>query len=567
MGMHAPRDGVDSLTITAAGTALSFSLPRAGTPAITHWGASPSGDTGEFASELAASEDGGVPHSSLDAPRRLSVLPGQAESWAGTAGLELHRAKGTLFSRFELEAVEDRDDSGVTFLLMDAAAGLRVELAYDLDAHGVLRVAAELSNTGSDAIELDALRILLPLPARAGELLDLTGRWAAERRPQRSPLVDGTHRRAARRGRPGHDSPLLSMAGIPGFGFRHGEVWAAHLAWSGDGEYLVERLSEGAGVLSSLIGVGEHLLPGELRLARGESYRTPDAVFVWSDAGIDGLSERLHSSVRAGAAHPRRPRPLVLNTWEAVYFDHALDPLNRLAEAASAVGVERFVLDDGWFAGRRSDRAGLGDWFVDRSVWPDGLAPLAERVRELGMEFGLWFEPEMVNPGSRLETEHPEWMLAPSDGYGPSWRSQHALNLAHPGAWEYLLERISSLVAELDIAFIKWDHNRDLAEPTDRRSGSAGVHAQTQALYALLDELHRRHPGLEIESCASGGGRVDLGILERTQRVWASDTNDPVARQTVQRWTGVLLPPELVGSHVGPRARTSPGGRRTSPSG
>ncbi|MDP9026319.1 MAG: alpha-galactosidase, partial [Actinomycetota bacterium] len=560
--MHGPLDALSGLAISAAGTTVSFSLPPAGLPAITYWGADPGGDADAFAAGLAASDDGGVAHSSLDTARRVSVLPGQAESWAGTAALELQRAGRALFPRFALEAIEDRDESGVTFLMTDGAAGLRVELAYDLDAHGVLRAAAELTNTGPDALDLDAFRILLPLPARADEVLDLTGRWSSERRPQRSALVDGTHRRAARRGRPGHDSPLLSMAGAPGFGFRHGEVWAAHLAWSGDSEYLVERLSEGVGVLSSLLGVGENLLPGELRLDPGESYRTPDAVFVWSDAGIDGLSARLHASVRAGAAHPRRPRPLVLNTWEAVYFDHAFEPLNRLAEVAASVGVERFVLDDGWFLDRRNDRAGLGDWFVDPAVWPDGLEPLAARVRELGMEFGLWFEPEMVNPGSRLETEHPEWMLASSAGYGPSWRTQHVLNLAHPDAWDYLLERISSLVASLDIAFIKWDHNRDLAEPIDRRTGTAGVHAQTGALYALLDELHRRHPGLEIESCASGGGRIDLGILERTQRVWASDTNDPVARQGIQRWTGVLLPPELVGSHVGPK-RTHTTGRVT----
>jgi alpha-galactosidase len=339
-------------------------------------------------------------------------------------------------------------------------------------------------------------------------------------------------------------------------------VWATHLAWSGDSEYLVERLPEGVGVLSALIGGGENLAAGEVSLEPGESYRTPDAVFVWSDAGIDGLSARLHASLRARTAHPHRPRPLVLNTWEAVYFHHALEPLTALAEVASGIGVERFVLDDGWFLGRRDDTSGLGDWHVDATVWPEGLEPLAARVRELGMEFGLWFEPEMVNPGSHLETEHPDWMLAPVDGYGPEWRHQQVLNLAHPDAWQYLLERISSLVQDLDIAFIKWDHNRDLAEAIDRRTGAVGVHAQTRALYALLDELHRRHPALEIESCASGGARIDLGILERTQRVWASDTNDPVARQNIQRWTGVLLPPELVGSHVGPtRAHTT--GRET----
>jgi alpha-galactosidase len=550
------------VAISAAGTTIGFSLSGGMMPAITYWGGSPDGDLSAFAEQLAASEDGGVPRSSLDVARRVPVIPGQAELWPGAPGLEAHRASGAIFPRFELEAVENRSASGVTYLLVDVAAGLRVEVAYDLDIHGVLRVAAELVNTGEEPLTVDAVRLLLPLPGRAEELLDLTGRWSGERRPQRSTLTDGTRRRAARRGRPGHDSPLLSIAGTQGFGFRSGEVWAAHLAWSGDSEYLVERLSEGVGVLGSLIGVGENLLVGEVLLEPGDGYRTPDAVFVWSDAGIDGLSARLHASIRRAAAHPSRPRPLVLNTWEAVYFDHALAPLIELAEVASSIGVERFVLDDGWFLDRRNDSAGLGDWFVDSAVWPEGLEPLAARIRELGMEFGLWFEPEMVNPGSRLEAEHPDWMLAPAAGYGPAWRRQHTLNLAHPDAWQYLLERISALVTELDIAFIKWDHNRDLGEPVDRRTGRAGLHAQTRALYALLDELHLRHPGLEIESCASGGGRVDLGILERTQRVWTSDSNDPVDRQAIQRWTGVLLPPELIGSHVGPK-RTHITGRET----
>ncbi len=555
-------DTPHSLAISAAGTALCFSVLDDGSPAITHWGAAPADDLDTFAAELAASEAGGATHSSVDAARRVPLLPGQAESWAGTPGLEVHRGARAVFPRLVLGAIESRDASGVTFVLEDTANGIRVEVAYDLDSHGVLRTAAELHNTGADPLDLVALRLLLPLPARADELLDLTGRWSGERRPQRSRLTDGSRRRAARHGRPGHDSPTLSMAGTPGFGFRSGEVWAVHLAWSGDGEYLVERLPEGVGVLSSFLGAGENLLPGELNLGPGESYRTPDVVFVWSDQGIDGVSARVHASLRGRAAHPRRPRPLVLNTWEAVYFRHALEPLSALADVAASIGVERFVLDDGWFLDRRNDTAGLGDWHVDAAVWPDGLEPLAAHVRELGMEFGLWFEPEMVNPGSRLEAEHPEWMLAPVAGYGPEWRHQQVLNLAHPDAWEYLLERVSTLITDLEVAFVKWDHNRDLVEAVDRRTGRAGVHTQTRALYALLDELHRRHPGLEIESCASGGGRVDLGILERTQRVWASDTNDPVARQAIQRWTQVLLPPELVGSHVGPkRAHTT--GRET----
>jgi alpha-galactosidase len=279
-------------------------------------------------------------------------------------------------------------------------------------------------------------------------------------------------------------------------------------------------------------------------------------VFTWSGDGLDGASARVHRWLRARPQHPARPRPLVLNTWEAVYFDHDLGKLTALAESAAAIGVERFVLDDGWFGSRRDDTSGLGDWVVSPAVWPGGLRPLADRVRALGMEFGLWVEPEMVNPDSDLARAHPDWLLADAGRLPRASRRQVVLDVAQPGAYAYLLERLSALIDEIGIAYLKWDHNRDLNEslhpPESDGRRVAGVRTQTLAVYALLDELRARHPGLEIESCSSGGARVDLGILERTDRVWASDCNDPLERQAIQRWTGLLLPPELVGSHVGP---------------
>jgi alpha-galactosidase len=241
---------------------------------------------------------------------------------------------------------------------------------------------------------------------------------------------------------------------------------------------------------------------------------------------------------------------VTLNVWEAVYFNHDLDHLVDLAERAVAVGVERYVLDDGWFLGRRDDSAGLGDWHVDPAVWPDGLRPLVEHVRALGMQFGLWFEPEMVNPDSRLAVEHPEWILAAPGRWPKLARHQVILDVAHPDAYAYLLERLDALVSEHAIDYLKWDHNRDLLEAIHQ--GGAGVHAQTAAVYRLLAELRSRHPGLEIESCSGGGARIDYGILEHTDRVWTSDTNDALERQAIQRWTGLLLPPELMGCHIGP---------------
>lgn len=396
--------------------------------------------------------------------------------------------------------------------------------------------------------------LVLPVSPVATELFDLAGRWGRERAPQRAPLVVGTHARENRRGRTGPDAPLVLAAGTAGFGTRGGEVWAVHVAWSGNHVSYAERLSTGAAVL----GGGELLLPGEIVLAAGESYTGPWVYAAHSADGLDGIAARCHTHLRARRHHPRRPRPVVLNTWEAVYFDHDLARLTELARLAAEVGVERYVLDDGWFRHRRDDTAGLGDWYVDEAVWPDGLHPLVDAVRGLGMEFGLWVEPEMVNPDSDLARAHPEWLLATGGRRPLPSRNQQVLDLGQAGAHAYVLERLDALLTSYDIAYLKWDHNRDLLDAGSGPDGVPGVAAQTRAVHGLLDELRARHPRVEIESCSSGGLRVDLEILERTDRVWGSDVIDPLERQQIQRWTAQLLPPELVGSHVGaPRSHTT----------
>jgi alpha-galactosidase len=231
---------------------------------------------------------------------------------------------------------------------------------------------------------------------------------------------------------------------------------------------------------------------------------------------------------------------------------HDRDRLFALADAAADVGAERYVLDDGWFRGRRHDRAGLGDWYVDSGVYPDGLHPLIDHVRGLGMEFGLWVEPEMVNPDSDLARAHPDWLLSTGGRQPILSRHQQVLDLDNVDAFGYVEERLNAILDEYPIGYLKWDHNRDLQDAGHPPRGAAGVHAQTLALYRLMAALKARHPGLEIESCSSGGGRADLGVMERADRIWASDTNDALERQRIQRWTGLLLPPELVGCHVGP---------------
>ncbi|GAA1058349.1 alpha-galactosidase [Agromyces luteolus] len=526
------------------GTSVVLDHARAALPTIVHWGA----DLGAVtADDLDAVAIAALPQrvsGGLDRPAALTLIPQDADGWLGTPGLAGHRGGRAFSTRLVTDAIEV-DGASAVIRATDASAGLAATIELHVTDSGLLRQRITLENVAAEPYALTALAPTFPVPLGADELLDTTGRHLRERSPQRHAFTIGTHLRESRRGRPGSDASLLLAAGRTGFGFERGLVHAVHTAWSGNHRLLGERTPTGEAFLSA----GELLVPGEIELAEGESYTTPWAIGSWGD-GLNELSKRFHDELRARPQHPRRPRPVTLNTWEAVYFDHDLDTLTALAERAARVGVERFVLDDGWFRGRRDDTAGLGDWFVDEGVWPDGLGPLIDRVRGLGMEFGLWVEPEMVNLDSDLAREHPDWILRGRDDLPVPARQQHVLDLANPDAWEYLLDRLDALLAEYDIAYLKWDHNRDLLEAGAADSGRPRVHENVLALYRLLAALKRRHPGLEIESCASGGARVDLGILEHTDRIWTSDTLDPIERLQIQKYTGLLVPTELMGAHL-----------------
>ena len=230
------------------------------------------------------------------------------------------------------------------------------------------------------------------------------------------------------------------------------------------------------------------------------------------------------------------------NCWEAVYFHHKPEELKDIASRAAALGAERFVLDDGWFGQRDSEDSGLGDWQIDPRKWPDGLDPLIEHVHGLGMSFGLWFEPEMVSPESDLFRAHPDWVLGhPEQTTG---RGQLVLDLSLPEVRDHLFAAISAVLSAHEIDYVKWDHNRLLPHADA---------AQARGTYELLDRLREAHPAVEIESCAAGGGRIDFGILERTHRVWLSDSNDALERLRIQHESALLLPAAVAGSHVGPR--------------
>ena len=514
----------------------------AGMPRVLYWGL----PLDRFAPAVTERP---VPKASLNDNPNLGLLIEGSSGFGGRPGIEGHRPDGTGWSpTFSVVGEPVVSNASASFQLADEVAGLGLALELELSAPGPLIVRTELTNTGTSPYVVTTLAPSIPVPAHAVDLQTFGGRWCLEFQPDRLPFR-GLTVVENRRGRTSHARLPAMFCGTAGFTEQLGEVWGIQLAWSGNFEVTAEAVNDGRRHLQA----GVLLAPGEVSLEPGDSFRAPEVIGVYSNAGLSTASQQFHRYVRSFANQPGpdRPRPVLLNTWEAVYFDHDLDTLKGLADVASSVGVERFVLDDGWFGHRRDDTAGLGDWWVSPDVWPDGLGPIVDHVVGLGMEFGLWFEPEMVNPDSDLYREHPEWTLT-TDGYEPPLgRNQLVLDVGRLEVRQYLFGRISELLAAYDISYIKWDMNRDVVQGSGA-DGRAGSWRHVLGLYQLLADLRAAHPDVEIESCSSGGGRADLGILQHTERIWTSDGNDAVDRQAMQRGFSMLLPPEVMGAHIGP---------------
>ena len=440
--------------------------------------------------------------------------------------------------------------------LADADTGLILEQVFRLAPGGGFVLRVMLANGSPLPITIDHLAsALLPLPAGLDRILSWRGRHAAEFVECVEPLPAQQWQRQGRRGLPGHGGPPgLYLLG-EGAGWHDGLVLAAQLGWSGDAALTVERDDEGRQILAAGAQGGVTLQPGTVWVA-------PSLLLAISKRGLNGAMQQMHALLRGCMEWPQGtgvgampPRPVHLNSWEACYFRHDQSRILELARAAAAIGAERFVLDDGWFKGRDHDRAGLGDWTADGQKYPDGLKPLADAVNALGLQFGLWVEPEMVNPDSDLYRAHPEWALHVPGGPQPTARNQLVLNLSLPQVQEYLFAALDRLLTDAPIAYLKWDHNRDLAP--------AGGLGQVRGLYSLLARLRAAHPHVEIESCAGGGGRIDAGIAAYTHRFWTSDNLDAVSRVTIQRGFQAFFPPELMGAHVGASPAHATGRRQS----
>ncbi|MFO6446094.1 alpha-galactosidase [Erythrobacter sp. NE805] len=515
---------------------LVFALAVGGTADLAYAG--PRLPEDEDLAMLAAAAARGRHESQPDVPPVPGLLPERKAGWSGTPAVALRRAGARVDTDFGVSGWE-AGEGALAIRFADRLAGVEVLVRWRIGAGGVLRCSASLVNTGEAPLEVERLAALaLPVPARFTEATRFAGRWAAEMQEHRRPLrPDGLARESAI-GKPGFlgGSWLLLHAGE--------ETLGVHLAGSGDHWLALDPDTPGAADGRAQLAVGAVLGAGEVVLAPGDAFATPEAILALAP-DRSALAQAFHDHARAVLPDRKDwgPRKVHLNSWEALGFNLSEEGLIRLAEDAAALGIERFVLDDGWFGGRRNDRTSLGDWTVSPDVFPDGLAPLIARVRELGMDFGLWVEPEMVSPDSDLYRAHPDWCLHTEGRERPTMRGQLALDMARAEVRDYLFERLDTLLRENAIAYLKWDHNRDLFPSAS---------GQAEGFYALLDRLRAAHPRVEIESCSSGGGRIDFGVLTRVHRVWPSDNNDAIERLRIIPAWSQFVPLEVLGSHVGP---------------
>ena len=432
------------------------------------------------------------------------------------------------------------DPHALEVILKDISRAITVTLHYKIDPEtGILARSATVENGEKQPIVIEQeAAAAFSLPPAHYTLSYLSGRWAGEWTLNQETIHQGQRVLESRRGSTGHQNNPWFAIGRGDADEEHGEVWFGALAWSGSWRITVEQDTLDTVRVTGGFNPFDFGYP----LKPGEKLESPVFYAGHSHHGMGGASRLLNhftvANILPNAPHPK-PRPVIYNSWEATEMNVSEAGQEAMAEKAATLGIDRFVMDDGWFGKRKTDHAGLGDWYVDPDKFPNGLRPLIEKVHSLGMDFGLWVEPEMVNPDSDLYRKHPDWILNFPGRPRTELRTQTVLNLARPDVRAYVFGFLDKLLTENQIAFLKWDYNRNWSEPGWDQvapNEQKKVYVEfVRNVYSILAELRAKHPGVEIESCSGGGGRVDLGILHYTDEVWPSDNTDPFDRLT-QQW-------------------------------
>ena len=487
--------------------------------------------------------------------------------------IELLQENGSRISEFQYESYEIIDGkpklSGLPatytesegeaqtlrIFLKDALTGAKLALLYTIfDEYSAIARSAYIENAGEKNLHvLNMMSLSLDLPDKDYEWMQLSGAWSRERYIKNRTLEQGITAIDSMRGNSSHEhNPFLALK-------RHntdenaGEAIGISLVYSGN--FRMQAEVDTHNVTRITAGINPEGF--DWKLEPGESFQTPEAVLVYSENGLNGMSQtfqKLYAKRLARGYWRDKARPILNNNWEATYFDFTEDRLVEIAGKAKECGVELFVLDDGWFGARRNDRAGLGDWVANEELLPNGIKGLSERIEALGLKFGLWFEPEMVNKDSDLYRAHPDWILQTPGRNTSHGRYQYVLDFARKEVVDYIYGMMTKLLSESKISYIKWDMNRSITEcyssklPSDRQGEV--FHRYILGVYDLYERLTNEFPEVLFESCASGGGRFDPGMLYYAPQGWTSDDTDAIERLKIQYGTSMVYPVSCMGSHV-----------------
>ena len=449
----------------------------------------------------------------------------------------------------------DSEAETLTLVLEDKVTGIELELLYTLFAgSGIIARSARFLNCGKKPAHLlKAMSLCMDLPDHDYDWIQFSGAWARERYPKKRRLETGIQSVGSMRGHSSHEHNPFVILKRPTADEFQGEVIGFSLIYSGN--FLAQAEVDTHDTTRVLLGINPEWF--DWKLEPGEEFQTPEAVMVYTDRGMNDMSQTFHRLFQKRLARGYwrdRERPILINNWEATYFDFTEERIVEIAKKAKEQGIELFVLDDGWFGKRTSERAGLGDWKANPERLPEGITGLAQKIEALGMKFGLWFEPEMVNKDSDLYREHPDWILSVPERRQSQGRYQYVLDFSRKEVVDYIYDRMAEILGRGKVSYVKWDMNRSITEcwsaalPADRQGEV--FHRYILGVYDLYDRLNTAFPEVLFESCASGGGRFDPGLLYYAPQGWASDDTDAAERLKIQYGTSYCYPISSIGAHV-----------------
>ncbi|MFR9150527.1 MAG: alpha-galactosidase [Hungatella sp.] len=468
-----------------------------------------------------------------------------------------------------LPCLFDEDETAETLVIFleDAASSLKLELYYVVFAdRDVIARSARITNGGKEAVRLEKMMsACLELPNGSWEAIHFHGRHAMERRLERLPLMHGTMEVGSRRGTSSHQHNPGVILCSPDATEEHGGCYGLSLIYSGS--FSMEIEMDQMDSVRAVCGINPEFF--EYRLEPGEAFDTPQLMMTYSGSGLGRMSANFHSIIRHNLCRGKYKfarRPVLINNWEATYFDFNEEKILSIARQASELGIEMLVLDDGWFGSRDSDNAGLGDWFVNTDKLKGGLTDLVTGINGLGMKFGIWIEPEMVNEDSRLYREHPDWALTIPGRKPCRSRNQLVLDMSRSEVRDYVFDSIAAVLKSANVEYVKWDMNRSICDvysavlPKERQGEV--YHRYVLGIYDLMERFTSSFPNILFEGCSGGGGRFDPAILYYSPQIWGSDDTDGIERLEIQYGTSFFYPISAVGSHVSaiPNHQT---GRRT----